>query len=375
MKRLAIISHTEHYKTKDGQILGLGSTVTEINHLLSVFDEIIHIAMLHTQEPPPNVLPYLSERITFVAIPAVGGPKLLDKLDIIFKAPQIIAVVNAHLKLADWFQFRAPTGIGVFLIPYLMYFRKNKRGWFKYAGNWKQEAGPLGYKVQKWMLLKQSRLVTMNGSWPKQPRHCLSFENPCLTYKEMMIGNLISIKKQLNFPIHICFVGRLETAKGFDLIIEAISDLDNILRSKIHTVHAVGAGPKTDLYKKLARENDLPIVFHGHLSRIDVHKIYEKSHAIILPSASEGFPKVIIEAMNYGCIPIVSDVSSISQYIKHKENGFLIKQLNVKSVLNILSEFLNLSEKEYERIRHNEVLDMYKFSYSFYNSRIKDEII
>ena len=375
MKRLTIISHTEHYKSSEGQILGLGSTVTEINHLLAIFQEITHIAMLHDQKPPANVLPYVSDRITFVPIPAVGGPKLSDKLSVILKAPQIIAEVKAQLKTSDWFQFRAPTGIGVFLIPYLLLFKKQNRGWFKYAGNWKQESGPLAYRFQKWMLEKQSRYVTINGSWTKQPRHCLSFENPCLTKEDIINGKLISIKKQLKFPVNLCFVGRLESAKGFDLIIEALSGLNSDLLKSINTIHSVGAGSKIEFYKKLALEKDLPIIFHGHVSRTDVQKIYSKSHAILLPSASEGFPKVIAEAMNYGCIPIVSDVSSIGQYIKHGENGFLIKELNVKGVIEMLTIFLRLSINEYESIKQNRLFEIDRFSYSFYNRRIEDEVI
>ena len=46
----------------------------------------------------------------------------------------------------------------------------------------------------------------------------------------------------------------------------------------------------------------------------------------VLPSYSEGFPKVIAEAMNFGCIPIVSDISCIRQYIINGKNGFLINQ-------------------------------------------------
>ena len=60
--------------------------------------------------------------------------------------------------------------------------------------------------------------------------------------------------------------------------------------------------------------------------------IYSKCDFIILPSKSEGFPKVIGEAMNYGCIPIVSDVSCISQYIQNGVNGFLIKPITSKEI-------------------------------------------
>lgn len=53
----------------------------------------------------------------------------------------------------------------------------------------------------------------------------------------------------------------------------------------------------------------------------DVHALIE-GYFLLLPSDSEGFPKVIAEAACYGVIPVVSAVSSIPHYIKN-ENGYL----------------------------------------------------
>ena len=125
--KLAIISHTEHYKTNDGTIVGWGPTVNEINHLLEIFDTIYHVAMLHDKEAPPSVLPYISNKIIFVPISAVGGRTILSKCNIIFEAPQVIKTVSKTLKQVDYFQLRTPTGIGVFLIPYLTFFYCDKR--------------------------------------------------------------------------------------------------------------------------------------------------------------------------------------------------------------------------------------------------------
>ena len=55
----------------------------EINHLLEVFDTIYHIGMLHTNDAPPSTLSYISDRIHFIPIPAVGGKTILNKLNII----------------------------------------------------------------------------------------------------------------------------------------------------------------------------------------------------------------------------------------------------------------------------------------------------
>ncbi|MBO6630987.1 MAG: capsular biosynthesis protein, partial [Psychroserpens sp.] len=221
MSTLAIISHTEHYITSDGQILGLSSTVSEINHLLEIFDHIYHLGMLHDKEPPPNTLAYASDNITFIPLPALGGSRFLDKLGVITKAPMVINEVRKVLRLVDHFQFRAPTGIGVYVIPYLMLFQ-SKSGWYKYAGNWKQEHAPLAYKIQRWLLQRQKRIVTINGNWNDQPKHCISFENPCLTTSELQEGARVIQNKALDDgKFHLCFVGRLEEAKGIGNLLTA----------------------------------------------------------------------------------------------------------------------------------------------------------
>ena len=87
--KLAIISHTEHYYNSNGVIVGWGSTITELNNLINEFDEITHIAMLHSKVPPQSSMPYTSSRIKFVALPVLGGNSLLSKLKLILNNPKI----------------------------------------------------------------------------------------------------------------------------------------------------------------------------------------------------------------------------------------------------------------------------------------------
>jgi hypothetical protein len=101
MKQLTIISHTEHYRTENGELVGFGATVTEINHLLEVFDNIVHVAVLHDGMAPDSALPYVSNQITFVALPVVGGKTITDKADVILKAPRILYIINKALRVLE----------------------------------------------------------------------------------------------------------------------------------------------------------------------------------------------------------------------------------------------------------------------------------
>lgn len=369
--KLLIISHTEHYQQPDGTIVGWGPTVSEINHLVDDFEEIYHIAFLHPENPPPSSIAYTNSNIHFVPLKPVGGKGIGNKLQIITHIPQIIKTLRKTLKKVDVFQLRTPTGMGVFLIPYLNLF-STKKGWYKYAGNWTQENPPLGYALQRWMLKKQSRKVTINGNWPQQPQHCLTFENPCLTEKERVVGLQISNSKTFQPPFTFCFVGRLEDAKGVQRIINAFGNLDNL--EKVAKIHFIGDGEKMTSYKQQSEALILPAKFHGFMNRAELFKIYKESHFILLPSDSEGFPKVIAEGMNYGCVPIVSDISSIGQYI-NEENGYLLDPAKESDLKRCLIIALNGSSPELQKKSINCHYIAAKFTFVHYRSKVQTHII
>ncbi|WP_242133210.1 glycosyltransferase family 4 protein [Aestuariivivens marinum] len=373
--KLAIISHTEHYKTQKGELVGWGATVNEINHLLEVFDEIYHVAMLQDVLAPPSALPYRSNRIHFVPIPNVGGKRVVDKLNIIFKAPKTIHIVSKVLRQVDVFQLRTPTGIGVYLIPYLICFVK-KPGWYKYAGNWNQKGAPFGYAIQRWLLKKQSRKVTINGFWDNQPKHHLSFENPCLTDEDLIAGEKIRAQKNFNGRLSFCFVGRLEREKGVERIIKAFMNLSNDELMQVGTVHLVGSGREEPYFKGLAQSSKVDFCFHGALPKQEVNNIYQQSHVFLLPTkASEGFPKVIAEAMNFGCIPIVSELSSIGHYIKGGVHGYLLNPVSNKTLVNALKKLLALPETEYQSLVNGAEPLVRLFTFTYYSQRIVTEVL
>ncbi|MCB0541725.1 MAG: capsular biosynthesis protein, partial [Bacteroidetes bacterium] len=209
--------------------------------------------------------------IQFVALPVQGGKNILQKFTILWALPKTLWLVHKHLKKADAFQLRTPTGMGAYLIPWLSLFT-SKKGWYKYAGNWNQKKPPLGYALQRWFLKNQKRTVTINGAWPGQPKHCLTFENPCLTKEEVAEGSKVIDGKDYN-PSHMgCFVGRLEDEKGVQCILETMVLLGS--EQFFETFHFIGDGPKRMSYEVFAKTHQLPVKFHGFLARNQVFEIY-----------------------------------------------------------------------------------------------------
>ena len=371
--KLVIISHTEHYLDKNAVLVGWGPTINEINKLIEIVDSIIHIAPLHKGPPPLSSLNYTSSKIKYIAIKPSGGGGI-QKISILFKAPYNLYKIYKHTKGADYIQFRAPTGIGIYVLPFLKYFN-TKKCWIKYAGNWNDPNMPLGNKMQKWWLQNITSIetkITVNGTWKNERSNVIAFENPCLENKDRALGRVCIKTKRLQDQVNFCFIGALNTHKGVDKILEAFKYLGDNL--KIGTLHIVGDGKDKIAFQKLSTGLKTKVVFYGFLKKDEIKEIYMKSHFILLPSKSEGFPKVIGEAMNYGCIPIVSNISCISEYVKENTNGFLIEPNTSVVLKNKILEALNLKQEIYLKwVEYNYLLSD-KFTYNHYKNRILSDI-
>ena len=370
--KIAIISHTEHYIDSSGKIKGWGPTIKEINKLASVTNSIVHIAPLHKTTAPKSALSYNSSKITFKALIPSGG-KGFKKLSILFTAPLNLYKMFKILKDVDYIQFRAPSGMGIYVLPFLRFFY-NTKYWVKYAGNWKDKSMPLGNKLQKkWLqnFTSKDTKITVNGLWPNERNNIIPFENPCLDKNDRKIGEKIQHEKINKKAIEFCFVGSLNKHKGVDKILEAIIDL-NVKNNLIF--HFIGDGAMKSSFEENAKKIDLTIIFHGFIAKDAISDIYSKCDFIILPSKSEGFPKVIGEAMNFGCIPIVSDVSCISQYIQNEINGFLINPITSKEIIKKIYLAMRLNNNEKEKIKKYNFELAKKFTYEHYINRITKEI-
>ena len=278
-----------------------------------------------------------------------------------------------EIQSATYFHFRAPTSIGIYAILYLGLLSKTK-GWFKYAGDWQSNSLPTTYRIQRYLLKIQNKPVTINGSWPNQPQHCKSFKNPCITQSELLTGYKIRSQKVLKVSrIEICFVGRLEPKKGFDIFMECLISLRAELRQEISKIHIVGSGPLQNRYKDRLTNSLLPCIFYGNLSREEVHKVYSNCDALVLPSVTEGFPKVVVEAMNYGCVPVVTNMSSIREVVTSK-NGFLIAGHSEEKLKEQIVNMLQLKPERFRSMLKNSERDLSDYTYDSYNVEISNLI-
>ena len=121
-------------------------------------------------------------------------------------------------------------------------------------------------------------------------------------------------------------IGRLVWQKGFEYFIEAIPRILNIVPEATFLI--VGEGPLLGNLQSLARKLGVQnrVIFAGF--RNDIQKVLATMDIIAIPSLSEGFPMITLEAMAMAKPIIASRVQGISEQISDLEEGILVPPKN-----------------------------------------------
>jgi glycosyltransferase involved in cell wall biosynthesis len=100
-------------------------------------------------------------------------------------------------------------------------------------------------------------------------------------------------------------VGRLLPQKGHDVLIRAFALVTEQFPD--WRVKIVGTGPGAVMLENLAQTlNVRDLIEFAPVTR-DIWRTYQEAEIFVLPSRFEGFPNVLVEAMQAGCPAIVSD--------------------------------------------------------------------
>ncbi len=123
-------------------------------------------------------------------------------------------------------------------------------------------------------------------------------------------------------PTVLC-VGRLHDGqKRISDVVRALALLAPHWRLEI-----AGNGPDREMLEGLAAELGVAdrIQFLGFVSRgSELRDLYRHATVLALPSAYEGLPMVLLEAMSCGTPVVGSDIAAIAEVIDHERTGLLV---------------------------------------------------
>lgn len=155
----------------------------------------------------------------------------------------------------------------------------------------------------------------------------------CLTNRITVIPNGIVINKN-NLPqrnkgkIRIGFIGRWSEEKRPGLFLQVARKLQDSDARFSFLMAGTGMRSNSDKIEQAGVE------FLGEITDTNIlNTLYSELDFLIITSVYEGFPMVIMEAMNFGVVPIATDVGGIGEHIAHNENGILIDQTHPDAIV------------------------------------------
>lgn len=185
----------------------------------------------------------------------------------------------------------------------------------------------------------------------------LILENISKTYDEkvVIIPNGIDAEKFTPQPKkkQIFSSGRLLPRKGFQYLIQAVSDED-----MGYEVHIAGDGPMMNELKQLALKSKTKVVLHGWLdNRGQEYKdLLEQSAVYVLASEKENASIALLEAMSAGCAMITTNVSGCPETVG--DAGVIVSPRNSEEINNALKKIIE-NESGWGSEARDRVLDVY----------------
>ena len=158
----------------------------------------------------------------------------------------------------------------------------------------------------------------------------------CLNKKILSLGvDLKVYRPKLKIKLNdIIFIGSLSERKRVFEVLKLAHTFPEI------TFHIVGDGPE---FNKLKNSATINVIFYGQLNPIEISNLLEDIDLLFLPSKSEGFPKVILEAAASAVPSIVYSDYGATEWIYNGVNGFVADNFNdVIEIVNILLSKENL---------------------------------
>ena len=327
----------------------------------------------------------------------------LKAIPLVFVA--LVKIFKA-MSQADHIHLRCPGNMGLIGALVQILF-PNKQKTAKYAGNWDPKSKqPWSYRLQKWILsttfLTRNMQVLVYGEWPNQTKNIKPFFTATYSVDEIQnsefrIQNKLSLQlesgtNENNFDsaqsdkeditslslraesgtnenqFKFLFVGTLSKGKQPLYAIQLVEELYKKGEKVILELYGEGILRK-ELELHIAQNKlESIITLKGNQSKESVLKAYQTSHFLILPSKSEGWPKVVAEAMFWGCVPIASPVSCVPFMMGNGSRGIILKEKLLNDV-NQIRNVLN-NQEVYKKM----ALDGQTWSRQFTTDKFETEI-
>jgi len=135
-------------------------------------------------------------------------------------------------------------------------------------------------------------------------------------------------------------VGRLVSQKGLEFLLEALPSIQKTVPEVRLTV--VGDGPMHSHFVEMAKRLHVSskVTFLGAVPHKEMPRLYHNANVFVMPSLSESFPNVLLEAMAMKKAIVSTRVGVIPEMLKDKETALLVNPRETNELEETILRFL-----------------------------------
>ncbi|MEZ5428772.1 MAG: glycosyltransferase [Pyrinomonadaceae bacterium] len=354
--RLAIVSHKVCWKSSDSanEFQTDGGFPLQVKAISELFDETKLLVPFEGVREKVGATPLEGKKLKVQPLSVSKSKGLARKMSFPLWLMKNGRTIWREIKRADAVHTPIPGDIGTIGMAFAILQRKPL--FVRHCGNWLVQRTAAEH-VWKWLMeyfAGGRNVMFATGGTEKAP----SERNSCIKWIFSTSLKRENIERAVvrDFPqdgkLKLIIACRLENRKGVDVVIESLPSI--LKKYPKASLDVIGGGSLEQKLKERAEKLGLTenIRFHGKVAQSKVIDLMKQAHVFCFPtSASEGFPKVVIEALACG-LPVITTRVSVLPRLIGNECGVLLDQPTSENlagaVEKIFSEeevFCRMSEK------------------------------
>jgi len=189
--------------------------------------------------------------------------------------------------------------------------------------------------------------------------------------KIIEVPNYLELPKKYEIEVEnkILFLGRIHPIKNLESLVKAFAKIVKETNIKNYKLIIAGTGEReyiesiSDLINKLKIKKYVDMI--GMITGEEKQKLIASSYVLVLPSFSENFGNVVVEALSQGT-PVIASKGTPWNILEDYKVGYWIDNFP-KDIFIALEKIINLDKKEYILMRKNS-LELVKEKYDIYKN-------
>jgi hypothetical protein len=305
-----------------------GGFAFQMDALSQLFESTTLLVPCQRTGRAPGEIPLTGRHLSIAPLTSPRGTGVGRKLAMVPWLARNAATLWTEVRLADAVHAPIPGDVGT--IGMLLALALGKPLFVRHCGNWHVQR-TAAERFWRWFMERfgggrNVMLATGGDGAPPSAR------NPALRWifsTTLTINELRACAVDREHPGDRCrliIACRQETAKGTAVVIDAMPQV--LERWPEATLDVVGDGSALRTFKERATALDLDsrVTFHGKVGHAAVIDLMKRADVFCYPtSSSEGFPKVVLEALACG-LPVITTPVSVLPYLLRNGAGLVVEQ-------------------------------------------------